>query len=205
MRKVDLTELKQLAQVAQDDILLMAHAMDRSPKIYLHWTAGRYNTPYDDYHINIKGDGSIYVSTENLSDILHHTWRRNTGSIGVTLCCGLGAGSESLGDFPPTPTQIEVMAQVIAVLCDAMGIPITKMYVLTHGEAANNEDGLHTHEPYAWWNDGYGDGDTRGDLEYLGTAESPSYNPYATDGSRGGDVLRGKAVWYQNYWRGQNE
>ncbi|MDY6053320.1 MAG: N-acetylmuramoyl-L-alanine amidase, partial [Anaerovibrio sp.] len=38
----------------------------------------------------------------------------------------------------------------------------------------------------------------RWDLEYLGTEESPKYNPRATDGSRGGDVFRGKANWYRN-------
>lgn len=73
-----------------------------------------------------------------------------------------------------------------------------KKYVMTHGEAANNEDGgIGTHNPYAWWNDSYQDGDTRGDLEYLGTAESPRYNPWTENGTRGGDVLRGKANWYR--------
>ena len=198
---VTLSELKNLAETAKQRLFDEATSMGRSPKIYLHWTAAGYHTVFEDYHINITGDGTIYVMTDDLSEVLSHTWKRNTGSIGVAICCAYGAGSEYLGDYPPTMTQIEVMAQVIATLCDALGLPIDKQHVLTHGEAANNEDGLHTHEPYAWWNDSYGDGDTRGDLEYLGTSESPSYNPEATDGSRGGDVLRGKAVWYQNYWR----
>ncbi len=38
----------------------------------------------------------------------------------------------------------------------------------------------------------------RWDLEFLGTPDSPAYNPWATNGSRGGDVLRGKANWYRN-------
>ena len=37
-------------------------------------------------------------------------------------------------------------------------------------------------------------------LEYLQTDESPSFKPWATDGSRGGDVLRGKANWYRKQW-----
>lgn len=32
---------------------------------------------------------------------------------------------------------------------------------------------------------------------YFGAAENPAYNPWSTNGSRGGDVLRGKAIWYQ--------
>ena len=40
-----------------------------------------------------------------------------------------------------------------------------------------------------------------GDLEYLGTDESPRYNPWAKDGSRGGDILRGKANWYRQQGR----
>ena len=84
-------------------------------------------------------------------------------------------------------------------MTEVLNIPIDKAHVMTHGEAANNEDGDYScHLPYAWWNDGYNDGDTRGDLEYLETDESPRYNPTATDGSRGGDVLRGKAIFYQN-------
>lgn len=188
-----------MASKVKQEIYAQAEEMGRDPKIYLHWTAGRYGRRYDDYHINIDDDGSIYVSTEDLGEVLNHTWRRNTGSIGVALCCAYDADNNSLGDWPPTTAQIEAMAEVIAVLCAALDIPITKQYVLTHGEAADNEDGLAVHQRYSWWHDDYGDGDTRGDLEYLGTEESPEYNPLTTDGSRGGDVLRGKAIWYQNH------
>ena len=34
-------------------------------------------------------------------------------------------------------------------------------------------------------------------IMYFGAAENPAYNPWSTNGSRGGDVLRGKAIWYQ--------
>lgn len=196
MRKVTLDELKQLALDAKCGIWNVAKAYSRDPKIYLHWTAGGYRQTFSDYHINITGDGDIY-SIGNLAMTLNHTWKRNSGSIGIALCCASGAGSRSLGNYPPTAKQIEAMAQAINVIATALDLTIDKERVMTHGEAANNEDGLHVHEPYAWWNDSYGDGDTRGDLEYLGTPESPSYNPYTTDGSRGGDILRGKANWYR--------
>lgn len=197
MKRVTLTELKELAEGQRELVWSEAESIGREPKIYLHWTAGDYHTQSPSYHINIDGDGNIFVSAD-LYEKLSHTWCRNTGSIGVALDCCAGGGSTWLGNYPPTNTQINVMAQVIAVLSDALWITIDKFHVLTHGEAANNEDGDDGfHYPYAWWNDSYGDGNTRGDLEYLGTDESPVYNPYATDGSRGGDVLRGKAIYYQ--------
>ena len=201
MRQSDLEELKEIADASRDDLYDEARSVGMdSPKIYLHWTAGHYWQTFDDYHINIDGDGVIYASTDDLSEVLEHTYKRNTGGVGVAICGCWGAGSNGLGSEPPTEKQIEVMAQVIATLANGLWLTIDKKHVMTHGEAANNEDGLSPHKPYAWWNDGYDDGDTRGDLEYLGTPESPKYNPKTTDGSRGGDVLRGKANWYRQQW-----
>lgn len=201
MRKVTIDELRDLASAARIPIWKAAEAYNREPKIYLHWTAGHYFQKFDDYHVNITGNGEIWVTDDNLAITRPHTWKRNSGSVGITLCCGYQSGSQSLGDEPPTPEQIEAMAMAIVAIADGLWLTIDKNHVLTHGEAANNEDGYYdAHLPYAWWNDGYGDGDTRGDLEYLGTDESPKYNPNATDGSRGGDVLRGKSNWYRNTW-----
>lgn len=87
------------------------------------------------------------------------------------------------------------MAQAIVAVCDGLWLTINKTYVLTHGEAADNEDGVWCHDPY-----GPRSTCERWDLEYLGTSESPRFSPWATDGSRGGDVLRGKANWYRAEW-----
>lgn len=198
MEKVELWRVKQLAEASREDVWKIAESRGIEPKIYLHWTAGKYDTVFPDYHINITGDGSIYITTTDFSEIKNHTWKRNSGSLGIALCCAYGASSASLGAYPPTKKQIEVMAQVIDAVATGWWLTIDKNHVMTHGEAANNEDGgIGTHNPYAWWNDSYQDGDTRGDLEYLGTSESPRYNPWIEDGSRGGDVLRGKANWYR--------
>lgn len=193
MRKVTLEEIKDMAENCRESIWEQAQAYGREPKIYLHWTAGHYGQYYlNDYHIAIDYDGSIYVE-HDLDEVLAHTYRRNTGAVGITLACCVGATSNDLGSEPPTAAQVEVMAQVIAVVADGLWLTIDKNHVLTHGEAADNEDGIYPHDPY-----GPKSTCERWDLEYLGTSESPSFNPYATNGSRGGDVLRGKAIWYHN-------
>lgn len=196
MKKVTLEDIQTMAEASRAQLWKDARNMNRDVKIYLHWTAGRYDQCFDDYHLNITDDGSIYASTDDLSETLAHTWHRNTGSVGVTLCCCYGADTADLGDYPPTAAQIETMAQVVAVLAKALWLTIDRDRVMTHAEAADNIDGLLPE------GDEYGpcNGCERWDLEYLGTEESPSFNPYATDGSRGGDVLRGKVIWYRKQW-----
>ena len=193
MRQVSLEELYQVARDSYDGLWDAAKGLGRDVKIYLHWSAGRYNSKFEDYHVNIDGDGKIFLSTDDLSEVLAHTYRRNTGSVGVSLCCAYGATSSDLGDYAPTAEQIETMSRVGCVLADALDLTIDKKRILTHGEAADNEDGIWCHEEY-----GPKSTCERWDLEYLGTDESPRFNPWATDGSRGGDVLRGKMAWYRS-------
>lgn len=199
MEKITLDKVREMAAEARDLLLVKAIGAEHDTiKIYLHWSAGWYTSVYDDYHINIGEHGQIYMTTDDLSETKSHTWWRNTGSVAVSLCCGVNADTEDLGDNPPTQEQIETMAKVIAALCDGLQLDITKQTVLTHGEAADNEDGdtagYDAKECY-----GPKNGCERWDLEYLGTTESPSFNPYAEDGTRGGDVLRGKAIWYRQH------
>ena len=193
MKQVTVEEIREMAENCRESIWEQAQAYGREPKIYLHWTAGHYGQYYlNDYHIAIDADGSIYVD-HDFDEVLAHTYHRNSGAVGITLACCVGATSDDLGSEPPTNAQIEAMTQVIVAVADGLWLTIDKNHVLTHGEAADNEDGIYPHDPY-----GPKSTCERWDLEYLGTGESPSFNPYATDGSRGGDVLRGKANWYRN-------
>lgn len=180
MRKVTLAELKQLALQAKDSLWKAAKANDRDVKIYLHWSAGQYGQFFDDYHINIDFDGSIYVSTEDLAELKAHTWHRNSGAIGAALACCVGATTNDLGKEPPTNEQVEAMAQVIAVLCKALDLTVDVDRVMTHCEVADR--------------DGYGPATTceRWDLWFI---------PGVKKGE-GGNVLRGKAIWYQQNWVG---
>ncbi len=196
MRTVTVDELRAIATEARVRIWDAAKAAGREPKIYLHWSAGhRYGQIFEDYHVNIDGDGIIYVTGE-LDEVKSHTWCRNTGSVGISLCCGYQATSNDLGPEPPTAAQIEAMAQAIVAVADGLWLTIDKWHVMTHSEAADNIDGLTPHEPY-----GPNNGCERWDLQYLGTAESPKFLYDHDDPRTGGNVLRGKANWYRDQWK----
>lgn len=196
-QQVTIDELRQMAVDARESIWEQAQACGREPIIYLHWSAGHwYNQIFEDYHVNIDGDGNLFV-TGDLDEVKSHTWRRNTGAVAISLCCAYGATTNDLGDEPPTELQLEAMAQAIEAVADGLWLTIDKAHVRTHGEQAANEMGW-DQPAYALWNYECQDGQVRWDLEYLGLDKSLEYNPWATDGSRGGDVLRGKANFYRN-------
>ena len=177
MQKTTLEELAKMAKAAKGSI----------NKLYAHWTAGHYDSTFGDYHLNITGAGDIYLSTDDLTEVLAHTWHRNTGAIGIALCCCVDAtincdGTFSLGSEPPTDLQIEKAAQVIALLADVLALPIDAEHVLTHAEVGDL--------------DGYGPAKIgTEDFEKWDLWQLPDYDG---EWREGGDVLRGKANWYLN-------
>lgn len=175
LKPIDLNEFIEIAKDCTAD------------HIYLHWTAGHYGQIYSDYHISIDYDGRIYLpdNCTDLNQYRQHTWMRNSNAVGIALCCCYGAIANSgydadLGDEPVTSAQIEALSAVVAILCKYANIPVEN--VLTHCEAALA--------------DGYGpyqsDPDLRWDLWWL-----PDINNTML---LGGDVIRGKARWYMNYY-----
>ena len=199
MRHVTPAELEALAGEYREALAAAAAEYGRETKVYLHWSAGHYGQFWSDYHVQIDKDGEIYVIDDGaLDDVLAATYRRNTGRVSICILGCYDATTNYLGQESPTPLQIDGMAQAIAALCNGLWLTIDKQRVLTHGEAADNEDGIEPHDPY-----GPRSTCERWDLEYLGTLESPKFHPWSTDGGRGGDVLRGKANWYRKYWEEQ--
>ena len=197
MQRVTPAELEELAGQYRENIQAAAEYIGRETKVYLHWSAGHYGQFWSDYHVQIDKDGEIYVIADGeLDDVLAATWKRNTGSVSICMLGCYGATTNNLGQESPTPLQIDGMAQAIAALCSGLWLTIDKQRVMTHGEAADNEDGIEPHEAY-----GPRTTCERWDLEYLGTLESPKFHPWSMDGGRGGDVLRGKANWYRQYWK----
>ena len=65
-----------------------------------------------------------------------HTLKCNTSSIGVAVCCMLGARERPFvpGQFPMTEHQWNVMAAVVAELCVRYHLDVTATTVLGHGE-----------------------------------------------------------------------
>ena len=126
---------------------------------------------------------NLYISTYDLTERLSHTWRRNSRAVGICLAGCYNAiphrGYDTdFGKYPPTQAQMDVVAKIIATLCDGLGLPINYDHVMTHCEAAEEDD--------------YGPSTTceRWDLWYLPDLPSKEMKP-------GGDVLRGKAVWWK--------
>lgn len=177
--------------------------------LYLHWTAGRYGQDYDEYHLCVDRDGTVYVNCKYFTEYKLHTWMRNHSAIAIALCCGVDArcwlpdgcsgydvelAYESsrcarpdcalidFGPEPPTPVQIEVMAKLIAILCEELRLPVTSETVMTHCEAAFEDS----------YGPGDGDSDMRWDLWFL--PETSLYGELTP----GGKLLRGKALFYQN-------
>lgn len=196
MRQVTLEEIGKVAANSREDLWAAAKSAGlEHPLIVLHWSAGHYGQFFeDDYHVQIDEGGEIYLSTNDLSEVLAHTWHLNRGTVGVSLCCACFATTEDLGDEPPTEAQIETMAQVIAVLSANLWLTCDRAdIVMTHGEAGDNTDLYDDEDLYGCQN-----GCERWDLQYLGTPESPEYTDDYDDQTTGGNVLRRKAKAFQH-------
>lgn len=192
MRQVALTQIRELAVNAQPALLQAAQWYGWPIKVYLHWTAGHYDQFFDEYHINIGKNGSVFVSTQDLSVKKSHTYFRNSGAIGIAAACAFNAEStDRMGPEPPTDAQIETMAQIVTVLSDALCIPIDVQHFMTHAEAADNMDGC---DP------GYeGNGHPQGRYGPQNSCERWDFwvVKAGDEPGSGGNILRGKGIWYQ--------
>ena len=146
---------------SQELLLLAQQAQGQIHHLYLHWTAGRYHQYFDDYHLNVDEDGQVYRTCDSLTQRKAHTYKRNSGSVGIALCCALNASWNatlpSFGTTPPTAKQLQSMAWIVAIICSALGLPINSDTVMTHGEAAYRDG----------YGPGSGDPETRWDLFWV--------------------------------------
>lgn len=116
-------------------------------RIICHWTAGGYTPNRVDrehYHFLIDGDGKTHRGDNTVADnedtrddkYAAHTRGCNQGSIGVSLCCMLGAIEVPFkpGPAPMKELQWAALIKLVAKLCREHGIKVTPRTVLSHAE-----------------------------------------------------------------------
>lgn len=116
-------------------------------RVICHWTAGGYVPSENDlahYHILIDGDGALHLGEHSIpdnestsdGDYAMHTRGKNGRSIGVSMCCMVGAEEKPFraGIAPMKAVQWDAMVAVVAQLCKVYGIAVTPQTVLGHGE-----------------------------------------------------------------------
>ena len=76
-----------------------------------HWTAGRYNQPFNHYQLLIAEDYILIANklTQGNPNIHGHTWRRNTDNFGFSFMAMVNK------DFPITPKMIEIASKCLAI------------------------------------------------------------------------------------------
>lgn len=120
-------------------------------RIICHWTAGGHKASSVDkkhYHFLIEGDGAVVNGDHPVSAnervqgtrYAAHTRGCNTGSIGVSLCCMMGAVESpfSSGKAPMLETQWKKLVKLVAQLCREYDIPVSDKTVLSHAEVEKN-------------------------------------------------------------------
>ena len=159
--------------------------------IYLHWTAGNYDSTYGPYHTVFTGDGTMHRKTE-YDQHVGHTYGRNSNSVGLSL-----ASNPDIGQWP-TEAQKESMAKEAARIAKGWGwssSDINLNKVMTHGEAGSNLDGVNAHTMYGLF--GRGDSRVQPDKEAKATGRVAAFERWDLDimkpgekyGS-GGDEMR---------------
>lgn len=116
-------------------------------RIIVHWTAGQHKASALDrehYHFLVEGDGTVIEGTfpvaANESTVdghyAAHTKGCNAGSIGVSMCCMVGARQQPFvaGPAPMTLPQWNAMVGLVARLAVQYRIPVRPDTILSHAE-----------------------------------------------------------------------
>lgn len=188
-----------MIQITLEDFKKMcSNAVGYIDKVYCHWTGVGYDSiNHPSYHVVIGKNGELYVPAYDLTIKRDHTYMRNSHAIGIALaCCGDDSiGENNLGAEPPTKEQLNALAQVVAVACINIGIPLDIQHVMTHAEAADNKDGLdlYYNDYTGYPNNTYGPDSNvqRWDLLVLHAGD---------ERWSGGDNIRGNARFYAHDW-----
>ena len=160
--------------------------------IYLHWTAGNYDSIYGPYHTVFTGDGTMHRKSE-YSQNVGHTYGRNSNAVGLSL-----AANPDIGQWP-TEAQRVSMAKEAARIAKGWGwsaSDINMSKVMTHGEAGSNVDGVVAHTNYGPF--GRGRSDTHKDKDAASVGRNAAVerwdldklNNHSEQYGSGGDEMR---------------
>ena len=110
---------------------------NKNRKMFLHWTAGGYNTPYSYYHTTFLGSGKAVRYTPYGKDKNSHTAGANSGSIGLSVAAMYeGKENATTWSTPPTSAQMDAMITEAAQIGLDWGWDASTVdkNVRTHGE-----------------------------------------------------------------------
>ena len=128
---------------------------NKNRRIFLHWSAGSYNTAYGAYHTIFLGDGTAVRNTPYGTDKNSHTAGANTGSIGLSIAAMAG-GTENASTWPTPPkrVQLEAMTSEAAKIALDWGMSPSDIdsMVMTHGEWERyaTKNGILPGRPQRW-------------------------------------------------------
>ncbi|WP_088636163.1 N-acetylmuramoyl-L-alanine amidase [Phaeobacter sp. 22II1-1F12B] len=122
-------------------------AVSKPQRIVMHWTAGEYeisDSDYEKYHEVVEGDGTRRLCRRrpeanndvNDGDYAAHVRAKNTGSIGLAMCCMKGAKERPFhkGKFPMTEVQLGAFINMVAEYAETYDIAVDRRHVLSHEE-----------------------------------------------------------------------
>jgi len=120
----------------------------RIERLYLHWSAGRYDVPSSAYHFVVGyRQGRLFAEQthavrENMQALREdmeyaaHTRGRNSFAIGVSALSMLDATPHDFGPQPLTEELVDALCAMCAHLALRYNIAIDADHVMTHAEAA---------------------------------------------------------------------
>ena len=110
----------------------------RMERIHVHWTAGGHKANRTDkksYHVLVEGTGKLVRGDKPINANARnsgmrqasHTYRANTGAIGISMCCMAGARERPFnpGRYPVTEAQWDAAITAIAELAARYDILVT--------------------------------------------------------------------------------
>ena len=122
-------------------------AVSKPQRIVMHWTAGEYemsNSDFEKYHEVVEGDGTRRLcrrrpeanNNTGDGDYAAHVRAKNTGSIGLAMCCMKDARESPFrkGKFPMTEVQLGAFIEMVAEYAETYDIPVDGRHVLSHEE-----------------------------------------------------------------------